>query len=145
VPSLGGGPRAIGVPLTRAALNELRQGNFSAGLRLTFVSADGTRVTRAFGLRLKRAPPDRIAVDWLWLSGGALAVAALAALLRRQRSAVSRRRWRLACCLVLGLTAIVCAMGAASTSNSLASFLLAGVLGFATIGLAQDHAWRRYG
>jgi hypothetical protein len=47
--------------------------------------------------------------------------------------------------LSLEMTAIVCAMGAASTSNSLASFLLAGVLGFATIGLAQDHAWRRYG
>jgi hypothetical protein len=84
-------------------------------------------------------------VDWLYLSGGTLAVACLAVLLRRQRSAISGRRRRLACCVILGLAAIGCAMAAASTSKSLASFALAAVLTFATIGVAQDHLWRRYG
>jgi hypothetical protein len=50
------GARTIGVLLQRAALHELRSGNFSAGLRVTFVAADGTVQTRSFGLRLKRAP-----------------------------------------------------------------------------------------
>jgi hypothetical protein len=51
-----GGARTISVLLQRSALHELRSGNFSAGLRVTFVAADGTVQTRSFGLRLKRAP-----------------------------------------------------------------------------------------
>jgi hypothetical protein len=55
VTTRGRGARAIGVPLTHAALHELHEGNFSAGLRVTFAGADGTRLSRSFGLRLRRA------------------------------------------------------------------------------------------
>lgn len=48
------GPRTIPVALVSSARRELRNGNFSAGLRVTFVDVHGTRVVRRFGLRLKR-------------------------------------------------------------------------------------------
>jgi len=51
-----GGAQAIGVVLSRSALRELRDGNVSTGLRVTFAAAHGPPFTRGFGLRLKHSP-----------------------------------------------------------------------------------------